>query len=137
GPLAMLAVLANQANGYLQLQEALETTRQKETRIREERDAKAQALDEKAAALQRAQGLQLTLRSELLKQTNPGLALILAVEGAKRNPGLFANNTLLAALDGSLERRTFLGHQGPVHCCAFSPAGPRLVTGGVDQTARV
>ena len=57
------------------------------------------ALDEKAAALQRAKGVQLTLRSELLKQANPGLALVLAVEGARRNPGLFANNTLLAALN--------------------------------------
>jgi WD40 repeat protein len=84
-----------------------------------------------------AKGLLLSAHSTVVLPTNPGLALLLAIEGAKRNPGLVANNTLQAALDDCLERRTLSGHTDAVLAVAFSPDGRRLVTASRDGTARV
>jgi WD40 repeat protein len=105
--------------------------------VQAQRDAKDKALNAKDRALKRAQGLYLTLQSELVRPSNPGLALVLATEGAQRHPGLLASNALLRALDDCHEQRTLLGHQGEVWCAAFSPDGRRVVTGSEDRTARV
>jgi serine/threonine protein kinase len=79
-----------------------------------ERDEKQAALTAREAALRQARGLQLTLRSELTRPHNPGLALLLAVEGARRNPSLSADNALTVALGDCLEQRTLVGHDGEV-----------------------
>jgi WD40 repeat protein len=68
---------------------------------------------------------------------NPGLALALAIEGAELNPGLLANNALLAAVDACREQRTLVGHGAAVRSAAFSPDGLRVVTASDDKTARI
>jgi WD40 repeat protein len=66
--------------------------------------------DAKGLALERAEALRLTAQSSAILSSNPGLALLLAIEGAKRaRPRLAThNNALLAALNECRERRTIL-----------------------------
>lgn len=101
--------------------------------------AKAAAAAEKrtAGALARNEGLRLVLQSELVRPTDPGLALLLAIEGAERHPGLLANNALLAALAVSREERTLLGHTGPVAGLCYNRDGSRLVSASLDGSARL
>jgi WD40 repeat protein len=101
--------------------------------LRQARDANVA----KDRALARADGLRLTAQSELVRPVNPGLALVLAAEGARRHRNLLANNALLAALDACQERRTFVGHEGEVLHATFSPDGRRVLTCSADQTARI
>jgi WD40 repeat protein len=101
--------------------------------LRQARDANAA----KDQALARADGLRLTAQSELVRPVNPGQALVLAVEGARRHRSLLANNALLAALDACRERRTFVGHQAEVLHAAFRPDGRRVLTCSADRTARI
>jgi WD40 repeat protein len=104
-----------------------------------ERRKTEQERDEKTRALRRAEGLYLTSQSSALLTSNPGLALLLAVEGARRHPGPLANNALLAALDVVHERETLIGHPYEVLSIAFSSDGRRVLTttGSGDMTARV
>jgi WD40 repeat protein len=88
-------------------------------------------------ALLKAEGLRLTTHSELVRPSNPGLALLLGIEGAKRYRGLHANNALLAALDACREQRTLTGHEDAVVGAAFSPDGRRLLSYAIDKTARI
>jgi WD40 repeat protein len=96
-----------------------------------------QERDAKDKALLKAEGLRLAARSEIVRPTNPGQALLLAIAGARRYRGLDANNTLLAALEACHEQRTFIGHKGQVLHAAFSPDGRRLLTCSDDKTARI
>ncbi len=76
-------------------------------RLASDNEAKAiAAKDDAGKALTRSEGMRLLLQSELSRPSNPSLALLLAIEGAERHPGLLANNTLLAALDHNREERT-------------------------------
>jgi WD40 repeat protein/serine/threonine protein kinase len=96
-----------------------------------EADARQQAVherDEKAQLLRRAEGLRLTALSSATLPADPGLALLLAVEGAHRSPGLLANNALLAALDACHEERTLAGHEDKVLSAVFSPDGRRVAS---------
>jgi len=85
----------------------------------------------------RAEGTLLSAHSAAVRPANPGLALLLAIEGAKRAPGFLANTSLLAALDGCAEERTLVGHKGPVFSAVFSPDGRRVLTCAGDNTARI
>jgi WD40 repeat protein len=98
--------------------------------VEQERDAKEKALG-------RIDGMRLTAQSEVVRQANPGLALLLAVEGAERAPGLLANNALLSAMDECREEKTLVGHEGEVFCASFSRDGRRVLTGSADGTARI
>ena len=104
-------------------------------------DNKQSALDQANKDAQRdrvrAKGLLLSAHATAALPTNPALAMLLGIEGAKRNPGLVANNTLQATLDECLERRTLYGHTDAVLAVAFSPDGRRLVTASKDRTARI
>ncbi|MBI3823650.1 MAG: protein kinase, partial [Planctomycetes bacterium] len=92
----------------------------------QENEATAIAAKEDAGkALTRSEGLRLILQSELVRPSNPSLAMLLAIEGAERAPGLLANNTLLAAMDQSREERTLPG-AGSALC--FSADGRRVLT---------
>ncbi len=91
-----------------------------------ERDAREQALVEKDAALKRAQGLYLATQSPLVLESDPGLALLLAIEAAERAPGLAANSALIGAFGESRERLIVpLGRS--VSSAAFSPDGKRVI----------
>ncbi|MBI4602690.1 MAG: protein kinase [Planctomycetes bacterium] len=109
-----------------------------------ERDAKDAALREKTAALEaesqalvRAEGLRLTARSAAVLPADPALALLVAIEGARRAPGLLATNALVEALASLREERTLLGHGGTVSTGAFSPDGSRVFTASWDGMVRV
>jgi WD40 repeat protein len=84
-----------------------------------------------------AEGLRLTVQSELVRPTNPGQALLLAIEGARRHRSLHASNALLAALDACHEQRALIGHTKPVVNAAWSPDGRRILTWSSDGTARI
>jgi WD40 repeat protein/serine/threonine protein kinase len=91
----------------------------------------------KEAALRRAEGLYLTAQASSALRDNPGLALVLAVEGARRQPGSLSRNILLEALHLCRELRTLIGHDGPVHSASFSADGTRAITASEDRTARI
>jgi WD40 repeat protein/tRNA A-37 threonylcarbamoyl transferase component Bud32 len=89
------------------------------------------------AAFHHAEGLRLIAQSEVVRADNPGLALVLAVEGAGRAPGLLANNAMQAALDECRELRVLKGHEGAVFSAAFSADGRQVLTCSADGTARL
>jgi len=96
---------------------------------RRERDAKAEALV-------RAGGLSLAAHAAAVVEKDPGLALSLAVEAARRAPGPQANGALLRALELNREKKRFrLPWGGPFSLSvAFSPDGARLAVGGGRAT---
>ncbi len=90
-----------------------------------------------AAAARSSQGLYLAAQSELVRPSNPGLALVLALEGAARHPSPIAHNAVLAAMEANDELRTLIGHKGKVTSVAVAPYGRTAVTGSDDRTARL
>jgi WD40 repeat protein len=110
--------------------------RQREQALREAK-ANARLAREKDAALARADGMRLAAQSELVRPTNPGLALLLGIASAERHASLLANNALLGAMDACRERRTLLGHRGKAVATAFHPDGRRVLTLSEDGTARI
>jgi WD40 repeat protein len=89
-----------------------------------------------AASARSSQGLYLAAQSELVRPTNPGLALVLALDGAERNPSPIAHNAVLAALEANDELRTLVGHEGKVTTVVVAPDGRTAVTGSEDRTVR-
>ncbi len=113
-------------------------------KVNYEKGKKEQALqtvqeqkDDLARQLARADGLRLTARSTAMLPTDPGLALLLAIEGARRAPGLQANNALIVALQELREVRTFSDHGYTVNRARFSPDGLRVLTSSLDNAAHV
>ncbi|MEM7166270.1 MAG: WD40 repeat domain-containing protein, partial [Planctomycetota bacterium] len=74
-------------------------------------------------------------------ESNPRLSLLLAVEGAQRNPGPEARNALYAALAPALAAERELpglaGHTDWVRRARFDATGSRLVSVARDGTARI
>jgi len=68
------------------------------------RQAKERALTASEEALRLSEGLRFVAHSMAALPTDPSLALLLAIEGAKGAPGLQSNNALLAALRDHHER---------------------------------
>jgi WD40 repeat protein/tRNA A-37 threonylcarbamoyl transferase component Bud32 len=109
--------------------------------------AQAEAADDRQAArhanqeaqrnMNRAEGMLLTAQSGNLVPTNPGQALLLAIEGAERCPGGRAHNALQAALDACREEWTLLNHEDAVLAVSFDRDGRRVLTGSADKTARI
>jgi WD40 repeat protein len=125
---------ATRADTEGQLRQQAEQAQKAEAALRHAVEVERDAKDE---ALGRAEGLRLTAHSELVRPTNPGLALVLAIEGASRHRSLLGHNALVAALETCRERRTLLGHEGPVTAAEFSGDGRRVLTTGGDNTARL
>src|SRR5262249_15862441 len=65
-----------------------------------------QAQEMQKRAQREAAGLRLIGQSTTLRVNNPGLALLLALEGQKLTPGVLANNALREAIDECHEERT-------------------------------
>jgi WD40 repeat protein/tRNA A-37 threonylcarbamoyl transferase component Bud32 len=102
--------------------------------IAETEKSKAQAeRDAKEKALRRADGLRLTAHATAAMNSDPGLALLLAIEGARQAPGLLANNALLAALESCHEERTLLASNA-LTSARFSPDGRRVLGVGRNGT---
>jgi len=87
-----------------------------------------------SAAYGRVDGLRLSGQSTALLASDPTLGLLLAIEGAEREPCRTANDALIAALHACRERATLLGHDGPVLEARFSPDGATLATASTDGT---
>jgi hypothetical protein len=90
-----------------------------------------------AAAARTSQGLYLAAQSELVRPSDPGLALVLALESAERTRSPNALNAVLAAMDASDELRALIGHQGEVTTAAVAPDGRTAATGSDDLAARL
>jgi WD40 repeat protein/serine/threonine protein kinase len=88
-----------------------------------------------ATAYQRADGLRLSGQSNALLATDPALALLIAIEGAQRQPGAAANDALQAALASCREEHTLVGHAGWIEQARFSPDGTCVATASSDGTA--
>jgi WD40 repeat protein/serine/threonine protein kinase len=73
-------------------------------------------------ALRRSRGLSLTAHATAQLSEDPGLALLLAIEGAERNSDLAATNALYAVFSSLHERFTF-----PFESSEISEDGRRLV----------
>src|SRR5205085_5311107 len=85
-------------------------------------------------ALDRAEGLRMTAVSSAALPTNPGLALLMGIEGAGKTPGVLANNALLAALDACDEERTIYTSPAPCQSVAYSADGKRILTSAPQHT---
>jgi WD40 repeat protein/tRNA A-37 threonylcarbamoyl transferase component Bud32 len=119
------------ANQERDLRRAADKARQDAQAAQKQAEAERDAKDR---ALTRAEGLRLTAQATALVPTNPGLALLLAVEGAQRGPRRAShNNALPAALNACQEERTLLAHEGEVRFADYSPDGRRLITGSGDR----
>jgi WD40 repeat protein len=131
----LLTTLGIQSAANRQLQDANEAIKkesaEKETSLNNERIARRQAVEQQ----KRAESLYLAQKSSAAVGANPGLAMLLALESARRHPSILANSALLAALDACCEERTLLGHSGPVAAVSFSPDGTRILTASRDHTA--
>jgi len=87
-------------------------------------------------ALLKSEGNRLVAHSERVVNTDPGLAMLLAMEGAKRNYDTSAETALYNALVECNERKT-LRHEGHVTASSFSPEGNLLVSVSDDGVARI
>jgi WD40 repeat protein len=117
-----------------------QAARQANEEAQRDRQAAGQANEKAQELLTHADGLRLVGESMVVRPTNPGLALLLAVEGAGRARPRSAvhNNALLAALSDCRERRTFLlpppdaasglAHPLGLTSVRFSADGRRLLT---------
>jgi WD40 repeat protein len=136
---AALLILARQVS-VTRLQLALGEAEQ-QRRLREQEQQARQAVeaerDAKDRAWRRSEGLRLTAQAAAILPDDPGLALLLAAEGARRQPGALANNTLLAALDACAEERTLLGHERAVASAVFSPDAGHVLTASADGSVRL
>jgi len=92
--------------------------------------------NEKEKQLVISEGLRLAAQSLSVPDTNPTLALLLAIEAAKRHPGLLANNALMNGLEKCRELNT-LSHDLSVGAAYFSPDGRQVVTACEDRKGRV
>jgi WD40 repeat protein/tRNA A-37 threonylcarbamoyl transferase component Bud32 len=103
----------------------------------EEKAAREHAEIERGAkqtALERADGLRLAAESSVARQTDPALALLLALEAVPRASNYLAYGALYDALHDCREERT-LTRLPPQRFVRFSPDGRTFVTAGDDQSA--
>ncbi|MEM6468797.1 MAG: protein kinase [Planctomycetota bacterium] len=78
--------------------------------------------------LRRSEGLRLAANSALNLESDPTLAMLLAIEATKLHPGKEAHRALLRAINENHELKTLSGHRGPVGSIAFNHDGTRLVS---------
>jgi WD40 repeat protein/serine/threonine protein kinase len=101
-----------------------------------DRDA---ALAREITARRRSEGLRLTAESRAIAASEPELALLLALEGARLHPGRQANDALLEALRGYIPLVELAPppEGGKLVRASFSPNGQLVATVGEDLTTRV
>ncbi len=104
---AARGVAVLKANAEMRARENAERSKQAEADARAKAEAESEA---KGKALRQAEGLRLTAQSSALLPSNPGLALLLAIEGAERAAPRQSehNDALLAALHQCRELRTIM-----------------------------
>ncbi len=122
------AALEEKQAAYDEKQKAFAETQKA---LGEKQDALAdreRAFADERKARRRADGLRLSAQSASALETNPSLALLLALEGAKRSPGLLANNALIEAIDASGTAEIVMHHGAEVKTAVYSPNGERVLT---------
>lgn len=72
-----------------------------------------------------------------MNRKDPGLALLLATEAARRAPGEFTDRALRDSLEALREIRTLKGHPAAVEEAAFNAAGTRVLTRAADGKSRL
>jgi WD40 repeat protein len=92
------------------------------------------AKEEQAQALRRAEGLRLSAISETVRPQNPGLALLLAIEGGERAPGEHSDKALRAVLEECWERRALIGHAQGIDGAIYRPDGKEILSWSSDNT---
>ncbi|MBI3863922.1 MAG: serine/threonine protein kinase, partial [Planctomycetia bacterium] len=140
--LALLAtVVGVQSAANKELSEKNQEITNANKQIIEETTLKEQALTLETQARQRAdrelaraEGLILARASADVVGTNPGQALLVALESARKQPSDAANTALLAALASHHETATFRGHQAPIRTAIISQDGSRAATASIDRT---
>jgi WD40 repeat protein/serine/threonine protein kinase len=104
----------------------------RQARAREEtarRSAEADR-DAKQEALVRADGLRISAEAAAARHSDPGLALLLAIEGVQRVPNHLTYATLYDALASSRQRRTIAGPLIEIQFARLGPSGQSLVAAG-------
>lgn len=115
------------------------TRLEEEQRRREQAHALAlaDALTRALTAARRAESRQLAMHSELARESQPLLALLLARAAVEREPTSEAVSQLYGALLQSFDRGTLGPHPDAVIGASFSPDGGRVLTVCVDRAARL
>jgi WD40 repeat protein/serine/threonine protein kinase len=108
----------------------------------EKNDAIQQAKNEsekRKEALQHSEGLRLLSESSAALGRDPGLAILLALEGASLapDPPTIANGAANEALAELLEVRTLIGHETAVEGAELAPDGRRALTIAADGDVRL
>ena len=129
---AGLAVVAGTVGYAVMQRDAVEQEREAAEEIRKQRDAARDAAKRERAHARRAEGARLCAVAVNQLEKDPARALLLAVEGAERNPGPEANDLLYAALRENRELLTLEGHDSYVTRAEFSPDGTRIASCGRD-----
>ncbi len=111
--------------------------RSAESDARKAEGAAKKSRDAAEAAALRAEGLRLAAIAKPLADDNAGSSLLLAIEAARRAPGVSANNALYAALFHLNERAKLIGSELAVNTGRFSPDGRFVATGGEDFVVRI
>lgn len=106
-------------------------------KVSSERAEKEEALSWTQAALERAESARLAAQSLAAQQTDPGLALLLAVSSAQRERGVLSTNACLEALDEIRELRTLCGHKDGVCSALWSRDGRWILSASYDRTAAI
>lgn len=93
--------------------------------------------DAKVAALHRAEGLRLAAEADAARFRDPGLALLLAIEGAQRTPSHLTFSSLYGALkecrelrvlgDGGRDQNRWNIFRGDLRVARFLPDGARIL----------
>jgi WD40 repeat protein/tRNA A-37 threonylcarbamoyl transferase component Bud32 len=88
------------------------------------------------AQMRKSEGVLLTAQSVAVRPDDPALAMLLAIEGAKRHRDALANHALWDAMEACREEQT-LYHPSDVYAAEFSPDGKWALTCGKDGAARL
>lgn len=129
------AALDEKQTAYDEKQKAFAAT---EVALGEKKEALAdreRALADERKARRRADGLRLSAQSATVLDTDPSLALLLALEGAAQSPGLLANNALIDAIDASGTDQLVMHHGAGVRTAMYSPDGERVITNWLSNEA--
>ncbi len=92
--------------------------------------------DEATRLYLQADGSRLAATSILQAETDPELALMLAIEAAQRDRGSDAHDAIMRAIDVGREPKDLLGHdpKAGIGHLAFDARGTRLVSSATGQT---
>ncbi|MBL8840802.1 MAG: protein kinase [Planctomycetes bacterium] len=85
----------------------------------------------------RADGLRLAALATSLADSDPTLALLVAIEAAERTPGALARDALLAALATCHEEAALIDRESDCLDVAFRPDGALLATAGSKGLVRL